>query len=90
MIHPIESTKVIRSYFGGNTKKGRTTTLIVRNSGEKLIEIMGDVSRKDAYRAYADEQARAAMAEGDDKKALSISTQCGLGMEFFNLLASCR
>jgi hypothetical protein len=88
MPYPIDQTQAISTYFKGHQRFGRTTTLVHRVSGEKLIEVMGIVSRKDAYRAYAEKQARKASDEGEMDKAFKICVNCGLGMGFYNILAA--
>jgi len=88
MIHHIENTQAVRSYFGGNPARGRTTTLVVRNSGEKLIEVMGATTRQEAYRAYAEGLTKLAMDNGDTKRAFTICTQTKLGVAFFNMFLS--
>lgn len=49
----ITQTKAIATYFRGSPRFGRTTTLINVKTGEKLIEVMGACSKKDAYRSYS-------------------------------------
>ncbi len=50
---PISQTKAIATYFRGSPRDGRTTTLVNKVTGEKLIEVMGATTRKDAYRSYS-------------------------------------
>lgn len=49
----ISQTKALATHFRGSPRFGRTTTLINAKTGEKLIEVMGVASRKDAFAAYA-------------------------------------
>ena len=51
------STTAEATHFRGNPKFGRTTTLKAAN-GAVLIVVMGAVSRRDAFRAWQNEQAK--------------------------------
>lgn len=48
----IKDTAIVRTYFRGRRKFGRTTTLVNRHTGEKLIEVMGVATRKDCWSAH--------------------------------------
>lgn len=51
----LSQTKAIATHFRGSPRFGRTTTLINAKTGERLIEVMGAASRKEAYAAYLSE-----------------------------------
>lgn len=48
----LSQTKAIASHFRGSSRFGRTTTLVNKQTGEKLVEVMGAASRKEAFAAY--------------------------------------
>lgn len=48
----IQNTKAVASHFRGDRRFGRTTTLVLKTTGEKLGEFMGAASRSDCYAAY--------------------------------------
>jgi len=51
----INNTKIEKTYFRGNARFGRTTTLVNKITGEKLGEFMGVCTRQDCYRTYANQ-----------------------------------
>lgn len=51
----IKDVQTVKTYFRGNAKYGRTTTLINKATGETLGSWMGCASKKDAFRAYQEQ-----------------------------------
>lgn len=45
-------TKAMVSYFRNHPRYGRTTTLVLKATGETLGVFMGDCARKDCWRSY--------------------------------------
>ena len=52
-------TKALKTYFRGNPNFGRTTTLIVKATGEKLGEWMGCLTKADCVKQLAEIAANA-------------------------------
>jgi len=48
----INKTKIVKSHFRQDTCYGRTTTLILKSTGEVLAVFMGDLTRKEAFACY--------------------------------------
>ena len=53
----ISQTASQRAYFRGDRRFGRTTKLVVRNTGEVLAEFMGCLSRREAFGQWKQQQA---------------------------------